>query len=109
MSPRTPSIEDAQSFSVRLPAALVIWVDEMAQAHKISRAEIVRRLCEDAATWYGLPANIAEVLRQDCRAQGFDDKLSRDYILNLLGERYSAIARGDAKPAYSPNKKKKQE
>jgi hypothetical protein len=54
--------------------------------------EVLNDLIEDARTWYRLPKAVVDVLERDRKER--KSPSVRDYIVNLLLERYVALQKG---------------
>ncbi len=61
----------------------------MKETGKQSLNEVLNDLIEDARSWYRLPKPVVEVLERDRKQRKSPDV--RDYLLNLLLERYVAL------------------
>jgi hypothetical protein len=85
--PRTASIIDAVTFTVRLPSADAAWIAREGKAIG-NTAIAVRRMVDDARNFYGMPEPIREVLAEDAKKRG---KTQRDYVIELLTKRYEEL------------------
>jgi hypothetical protein len=63
----------------------------MKETGRQSLNEVINDLIEDARSWYRLPKPIVEVLERDRKQRKAHDL--RDYLVNLLLERYVALER----------------
>ena len=87
---RTPRTIELSSISTRFPLETRRWLEQrMKESGRQSLNEVINDLIEDARSWYRLPKPIVEVLERD-RKQRKAQAL-RDYLVNLLLERYVAL------------------
>jgi len=87
---RTPRTIELSSISTRFPLETRRWLEQrMKESGRQSLNEVINDLIEDARSWYRLPQPIVEVLERD-RKQRKAQAL-RDYLVNLLLERYVAL------------------
>jgi hypothetical protein len=87
---RTPRTIELSSISTRFPLETRRWLEQrMRETGRQSLNEVINDLIEDARSWYRLPKPIVEVLERD-RKQRKAHAL-RDYLVNLLLERYVAL------------------
>jgi len=78
------------SISTRFPLETRRWLERrMKETGKQSLNEVLNDLIEDARSWYRLPAPVVEVLERDRTERKSRDL--RDYLVNLLLERYVAL------------------
>ncbi len=85
--PRTPSIIDAVTFTVRLPSAHAKWL--MRQGKDMGNAALfVRQLVSDAMDFFGMPGPIREALEADAKRMG---KSQREYVIDCLTRRYEEL------------------
>jgi predicted DNA-binding protein len=87
---RTPRTIELSNISVRVPLEIRSWLDQrMKETGRQSLNEVVNDVIEDARSWYRLPAPMIEALdrvRKSRKAKDF-----REYVVNLLLERYVSI------------------
>jgi hypothetical protein len=87
---RTPRTIELTSISTRFPLETRRWLEQrMKETGRQSLNEVINDLIEDARSWFRLPGPIVEVLERD-RKQRKAPAL-RDYLVNLLLERYVAL------------------
>ena len=87
---RTPRTIELSNISVRVPLEVRTWLDQrMKETGRQSLNEVVNDLIEDARSWYRLPKPIVEVLDRDRKQRKAHDL--RDYLVNVLLERYVAL------------------
>ena len=87
---RTPRTIELSNISVRVPLELRAWLDQrMKETGRQSLNEVVNDLIEDARSWYRLPAPMMEALDRDRKSRKAKD--FREYVVNLLLERYVAM------------------
>ena len=87
---RTPRTIELSNISVRVPLDVRAWLDQrMKETGRQSLNEVVNDLIEDARSWYRLPKPVVEVLERDRKQRKSPDV--RDYLVNLLLERYVAL------------------
>jgi len=87
---RTPRTIELSSISVRVPLEIRTWLDQrMKETGRQSLNEVVNDLIEDARSWYRLPAPMIEALDRDRKSRKAKD--FREYVVNLLLERYVSI------------------
>ncbi len=92
--PRTPSIIDAVTLTVRLPSSDARWLTH--QGKEVGNtALLLRRLVDDARTFYGMPEPIREVLAMDAKRKGTHQ---REYIIELLTHRYAELLQEKFRP-----------
>src|SRR5258705_12895220 len=66
------------------------WLEQrMKETGRQSLNEVLNDLIEDARSWYRLPKPVVEVLDRDRKQRKSPDV--RDYLVNLLLERYVAL------------------
>ncbi len=87
--PRTPSIIDAVTITMRLPGADARWIAHQGKTVG-NTALFLRRLVDDARNLYGLPEPIREALQAEAKKLGKDQ---RDYVVYLLTRRYEDLLR----------------
>jgi hypothetical protein len=87
---RTPRTIELSSISTRFPLETRRWLEQrMKETGRQSLNEVINDLIEDARSWYRLPKPIVEVLDRDRKQRKAPDL--RDYLVNLLLERYVAL------------------
>ena len=87
---RTPRTIELSSISTRFPLETRHWLEQlMKETGRQSLNEVINDLIEDARSWYRLPKPIVEVLERDRKQRKAHDL--RDYLVNLLLERYVAL------------------
>src|SRR5438128_3868079 len=87
---RTPRTIELTSISIRFPLETRRWLEQrMKETGRQSLNEVLNDLIEDARFWYRLPKPVVEVLERDRKQRKSPDV--RDYLLNLLLERYVAL------------------
>ena len=87
---RTPRTIELSNISVRVPLDVRSWLDQrMKDTGRQSLNEVVNDLIEDARSWYRLPASMIETLDRDRKSRKAKD--FREYVVNLLLERYVAM------------------
>jgi len=87
---RTPRTIELSSISTRFPLETRRWLEQrMKETGRQSLNEVINDLIDDARSWYRLPKPIVEVLDRD-RKQRKEHDL-RDYLVNVLLERYVAL------------------
>ena len=87
---RTPRTIELSNISVRVPLEIRTWLDQrMKETGRQSLNEVVNDLIEDARSWYRLPGPMIEALDRDRRSRKAKD--FREYVVNLLLERYVSI------------------
>jgi len=87
---RTPRTIELSNISVRVPVEIRTWLDQrMKETGRQSLNEVVNDLIEDARSWYRLPAPMIEALDRDRKSRKAKD--FREYVVNLLLERYVSI------------------
>jgi Arc/MetJ-type ribon-helix-helix transcriptional regulator len=87
---RTPRTIELSNISVRVPLEVRAWLDQrMRETGRQSLNEVVNDLIEDARSWYRLPAPMMEALDRDRKSRKAKD--FREYVVNLLLERYVAM------------------
>jgi len=87
---RTPRTIELSNISVRVPVDLRTWLDQrMKETGRQSLNEVVNDLIEDARSWYRIPAPMIEALDRDRKSRKAKD--FREYVVNLLLERYVAM------------------
>jgi len=87
---RTPRTIELSNISVRVPLEIRTWLDQrMKETGRQSLNEVVNDLIEDARSWYRLPAPMIEALDRDRKSRKAKD--FREYVVNLLLERYVSI------------------
>jgi len=86
---RTPRTIELTSISTRFPLETRRWLEQrMKDTGRQSLNEVLNDLIEDARTWYRLPKAVVDVLERDRKERKSPN--ARDYIVNLLLERYVA-------------------
>ena len=87
---RTPRTIELSNISVRVPLEIRSWLDQrMKETGRQSLNEVVNDLIEDARSWYRLPAPMIDALDRDRKSRKAKD--FREYVVNLLLERYVSI------------------
>ena len=87
---RTPRTIELSNISVRVPLEIRTWLDQrVKETGRQSLNEVVNDLIEDARSWYRLPAPMIEALDRDRKSHKAKD--FREYVVNLLLERYVSI------------------
>jgi len=87
---RTPRTIELSNISVRVPLEVRSWLDQrMKETGRQSLNEVVNDLIEDARSWYRLPAPMIDALERDRKSRKVKD--FREYLVNLLLERYVAM------------------
>src|SRR2546429_6825160 len=87
---RAPRTIELSSISTRFPLETRRWLEQrMKENGRQSLNEVINDLIEDARSWYRLPKPIVEVLDRDRKQRKAHDL--RDYLVNLLLERYVAL------------------
>ena len=87
---RTPRTIELSNISVRVPLEIRTWLDQrMKETGRQSLNEVVNDLIEDARSWYRLPAPMIDALDRDRKSRKAKD--FREYVVNLLLERYVSI------------------
>ena len=87
---RTPRTIELSNISVRVPLEIRTWLDQrMKETGRQSLNEVVNDLIEDARSWYRLPGTMIEALDRDRKSRKAKD--FREYVVNLLLERYVSI------------------
>ena len=87
---RTPRTVELSNISVRVPLDVRAWFDQrMKETGRQSLNEVVNDLIDDARSWYRLPASMIETLDRDRKSRKAKD--FREYVVNLLLERYVAM------------------
>ena len=87
---RTPRTIELANISVRFPLETRRWLEQrMKETGRQSLNEVINDLIEDARSWYRLPKAMVEVLERDRKQRKAPDL--RDYLVNLLLERYVAL------------------
>jgi predicted DNA-binding protein len=87
---RTPRTIELSNISVRVPLEIRSWLDQrMKETGRQSLNEVVNDVIEDARSWYRLPAPMIEALDRDRKSRKAKD--FREYVVNLLLERYVSI------------------
>jgi hypothetical protein len=87
---RSPRTIELANISTRFPLETRRWLEQrMKETGRQSLNEVINDLIEDARSWYRLPKAMVEVLERD-RKQRKEPDL-RDYLVNLLLERYVAL------------------
>ena len=87
---RTPRTIELSNISVRVPLEIRTWLDQrMKETGRQSLNEVVNDLIEDARSWYRLPALMIDALDRDRKSRKAKD--SREYVVNLLLDRYVSI------------------
>ena len=87
---RTPRSIELSNISVRVPLEIRTWLDQrMKETGRQSLNEVVNDLIEDARSWYRLPGPMIEALDRDRKSRKAKD--FREYVVNLLLERYVSI------------------
>jgi len=87
---RTPRTIELSNISVRVPLEIRTWLDQrMKETGRQSLNEVVNDLIEDARSWYRLPGPMIEALDRDRKSRKAKD--FREYVVNLLLERYVSI------------------
>ena len=87
---RTPRTIELSNISVRVPLEIRTWLDQrMKETGRQSLNEVVNDLVEDARSWYRLPGPMIEALDRDRKSRKAKD--FREYVVNLLLERYVSI------------------
>ena len=87
---RTPRTVELSNISVRVPLDVRAWFDQrMKETGRQSLNEVVTGLIDDARSWYRLPASMIETLDRDRKSRKAKD--FREYVVNLLLERYVAM------------------
>ena len=87
---RTPRTVELSNISVRVPLDVRAWFDQrMKETGRQSLNEVVNDLIDDARSWYRLPAPMIDALDRDRRSRKAKD--FREYVVNLLLERYVSI------------------
>ena len=87
---RTPRTIELSNISVRVPLEVRAWLDQrMKETGRQSLNEVVNDLIDDARSWYRLPAPMMEALDRDRKSRKAKD--FREYVVNLLLERYVAM------------------
>ena len=90
---RTPRTIELTSISTRFPLETRRWLEQrMKDTGRQSLNEVLNDLIEDARTWYRLPKPVIDVLERDRKER--KSPSVRDYIVNLLLERYVALQKG---------------
>lgn len=87
---RTPRTIELTSISTRFPLETRRWLEQrMKETGRQSLNEVLNDLIQDARSWYRLPRPVVDALERDRKER---KSLSvRDYIVNLLLERYVAL------------------
>lgn len=87
---RTPRTIELTSISTRFPLETRRWLEQrMKETGRQSLNEVLNDLIQDARSWYRLPRPLVDALERDRKER---KSLSvRDYIVNLLLERYVAL------------------
>src|SRR3954462_13669258 len=89
---RTPRTIELTSISTRFPLETRRWLEQrMKDTGRQSLNEVLNDLIEDARSWYRLPKPVGDGLERD--RKGRKSPSVRDYIVNLLLERYVAFRR----------------
>ena len=88
--PRSPKPSESFQQAVRFKNVHGPWI--AAEMKKLGESfnEIIRRLVDDAMSFYGLPANQRERLEAEMKKLGLD---RRDYVQYVLSLRAEALAR----------------
>jgi hypothetical protein len=87
---RSPRTIELSNISTRFPLETRRWLEQrMKETGRQSLNEVINDLIEDARSWYRLPKPIVEVLDRDRKQRKAPDL--RDYLVNLLLERYVAL------------------
>lgn len=87
---RTPRTIELTSISTRFPLETRRWLEQrMKDTGRQSLNEVINDLIDDARSWYRLPKPVVEVLERDRKQRKSPDV--RDYLVNLLLERYVAL------------------
>jgi len=87
---RTPRTIELSNISVRVPLEIRTWLDQrMKETGRQSLNEVVNDLIEDARSWYRLPAPMIDAFDRDRKSRKAKD--SREYVVNLLLDRYVSI------------------
>jgi hypothetical protein len=87
---RTPRTIELTSISTRFPLDTRRWLEQrMKESGRQSLNEVINDLIEDARSWFRLPKPIVDVLERDRKQRKAPDL--RDYLVNLLLERYVAL------------------
>jgi hypothetical protein len=91
---RTPRTIELTSISTRFPLETRRWLEQrMKDTSRQSLNEVLNDLIEDARSWYRLPKTVLDVLERDRKER--KSPSVRDYIVNLLLERYVALQKGE--------------
>ena len=87
---RTPRTIELTSISTRFPLETRRWLEQrMKETGRQSLNEVLNDLIEDARSWYRLPEPVVAVLDRDRKQRKSPN--ARDYLVNLLLERYVAL------------------
>ena len=87
---RTPRTVELTSISTRFPLETRRWLEQrLKETGRQSLNEVLNDLIEDARSWYRLPKPVVDVLERDRKQRKSPD--IRDYLVNLLLERYVAL------------------
>jgi hypothetical protein len=87
---RTPRTIELTSISTRFPLETRRWLEErMKDTGRQSLNEVLNDVIEDARSWYRLPNAVVDVFERDRKERKSPNV--RDYIVNLLLERYVAL------------------
>lgn len=90
---RTPRTIELTSISTRFPLETRRWLEQrMRDTSRQSLNEGLNDLIEDARAWYRLPKPVVDVLERDRKER--KSPSVREYIVNLLLERYVALQKG---------------
>ena len=94
--PKTPHPLDTFQHSVRLPTTLAPWVSsELKLVGNFN--QLIRDLCEDGMTLYGLPQNQADRLRADAKSRGLDRRAYIRDVLSMHAERLATTEHKSSK------------
>ena len=90
---RTPRTIELTSISTRFPLETRRWLEQrMKDTGRQSLNEVLNDIIEDARSWYRLPKAVVDVFERDRKERKSPN--ARDYIVNLLLERYVALQKG---------------
>ncbi len=87
------SNEDLIQLTLRIPTASIDWLKEIGVKSGLNVNKTLRRIVEDAWTWYGMPPPQVAALKADCQRLGMDPLDPRQYLMHLLTERYAQLGR----------------
>src|SRR3954465_3664392 len=87
---RTPRTIELTSISTRFPLETRRWLEQrMKETGRQALNEGLNHPLQDARSWFRLPKPVVEVLDRDRKQRKSSDV--RDYLVNLLLERYVAL------------------